>query len=156
MPWKEMYYGMSLAESPEPSIVIDRGLQLHKTLRLLVLGLGGSGYLNFMGNEFGHPEWVDFPQASNDWSHHFCRRRWDLPDDQSLRYKYFQNFDELMQALENRFKWLSSEHEFVTVCNESDKVLIFERGSLTFVVNLDPCRSFEGYQVACLRKSTLQ
>ncbi|CAE7772101.1 SBE2.2 [Symbiodinium microadriaticum] len=144
---QEMYYGMSMAECPEPSIVVDRGLALHKVLRLLVLGLGGAGYLNFMGNEFGHPEWVDFPQASNDWSHHFCRRRWDLPDDQALRYKYFQNFDELMQALENRFKWLSSEHEFVTVCNAMDKVLVFERGSLTFVVNLDPGRSFQGYKV---------
>ncbi|CAE7360721.1 SBE2.2 [Symbiodinium sp. CCMP2592] len=144
---QEMYYGMSMAECPEPSIVVDRGLALHKVLRLLVLGLGGAGYLNFMGNEFGHPEWVDFPQASNDWSHHLCRRRWDLPDDQALRYKYFQNFDELMQALENRFKWLSSEHEFVTVCNAMDKVLVFERGSLTFVVNLDPGRSFQGYKV---------
>ena len=145
---QEMYYGMSLAECPEPSIVVDRGLALHKVLRLLVLGIGGAGYLNFMGNEFGHPEWVDFPQQSNGWSHHFCRRRWDLPDDQALRYKYFQNFDELMIALENRFKWLSSEHEFVTVCNESDKVLVFERGSLTFVVNLDPGRSFQGYKAA--------
>lgn len=100
-----------------------------------------------MGNEFGHPEWVDFPRAENTWSHHFCRRRWDLADDEALRYKYFQNFDELMQALENRFKWLSSEHEFVTICNGMDKVLAFERGDLLFVVNLDPNRSFQGYQV---------
>lgn len=144
---QEMYYGMSLASCPEPSIVVDRGLALHKVLRLLVLGLGGAGYLNFMGNEFGHPEWVDFPRAENAWSHHFCRRRWDLADDEALRYKYFQNFDELMQALENRFKWLSSEHEFVTICNGMDKVLAFERGNLVFVVNLDPNISFQGYQV---------
>ena len=109
----------------------------------------GAGYLNFMGNEFGHPEWVDFPRDENGWSHHLCRRRWDLADDESLRYKYFQNFDELMQALENRFKWLRSEHEFVTICNGMDKVLAFERGDLIFVVNLDPNRSFQGYQ-ACL------
>eukprot|EP00435_Cladocopium_sp_Y103_P017907 s648_g4.t1 len=144
---QEMYYGMSLASCPEPSIVVDRGLALHKVLRLLVMGLGGAGYLNFMGNEFGHPEWVDFPRAENAWSHHFCRRRWDLADDEALRYKYFQNFDELMQALENRFKWLSSEHEFVTICNGMDKVLAFERGDLVFVVNLDPNLSFQGYQV---------
>ena len=100
-----------------------------------------------MGNEFGHPEWVDFPRAENAWSHHFCRRRWDLADDEALRYKYFQNLDELMQALENRFKWLSSEHEFVTICNGMDKVLAFERGNLVFVVNLDPNISFQGYQV---------
>ncbi|CAJ1346724.1 unnamed protein product, partial [Effrenium voratum] len=153
---QEMYFGMSHAESPQPSIAVDRGLALHKVLRLLVLGLGGAGYLNFMGNEFGHPEWVDFPRAENCWSHHFCRRRWDLADDEGLRYKYFQSFDELMHALENRFRWLSSDHEFVTTCNGMDKVLAFERGDLVFVVNLDPNRSFEGYQVGVAKDEAMR
>ncbi|CAE7789014.1 GLC3, partial [Symbiodinium necroappetens] len=71
----EMYTGMSVFTSPQPSMCVDRGLALHKMIRLLVLGLGGEGYLNFMGNEFGHPEWIDFPRPENGWSHHHCRRR---------------------------------------------------------------------------------
>ena len=89
---------MSTFTSPFPSMCVDRGLALHKMIRLIVLALGGEGYLNFMGNEFGHPEWIDFPRAENGWSHHHCRRRWDLPEDDLLRYKFFQNFEELMQA----------------------------------------------------------
>ena len=76
---------MSMAASPQASIPIDRGLALHKVIRLLTMGLGGQGYLNFMGNEFGHPEWVDFPRPENAFSYHFCRRRWDLADDEALR-----------------------------------------------------------------------
>lgn len=31
-------------------------------IRLLTFSLGSKAYLNFMGNEFGHPEWIDFPR----------------------------------------------------------------------------------------------
>merc|ERR1719330_1577840 len=129
---------MSLHTQPQPSMCVDRGLALHKMLRLLVLGLGGEGYLNFMGNEFGHPEWIDFPTEQNGWSYQHCRRRWDLADDGNLRYQLFENFDELMQACENRFKFLQPEHQFVTVKNDDDKVIAFERGELLFVFNLHP------------------
>jgi 1,4-alpha-glucan branching enzyme len=80
----QMYTHMSTLS--EPSMIIDRGLSLHKMFRLLVLGLGGEAYLTFLGNEFGHPEWVDFPRLGNDWSYQHCRRRWDLPDDDMLKY----------------------------------------------------------------------
>mmetsp|Transcript_58518 Transcript_58518/g.127101 ORF Transcript_58518/g.127101 Transcript_58518/m.127101 type:complete len:808 (-) Transcript_58518:351-2774(-) len=147
----EMYTGMSLVQSPQHSMCIDRGLALHKMIRLLVLGLGGEGYLNFMGNEFGHPEWIDFPTPANGWSHQHCRRRWDLADADHLRYKFFHAFDELMQACENRFQWLDSEktkdHQYVTVKNEGDKVIAFERGEFLFVFNLHPCQSFENYAI---------
>jgi len=116
-------------------------------IRLLVLGLGGEAYLNFIGNEFGHPEWVDFPRLENGWSHQHCRRRFDLPDDELLRYKFFQNFDELMNALENRFSWLTSEHQYVTLKDNGDKVIVFERGELLFVFNFHPTNSYEGYQL---------
>lgn len=144
-----MYTDMSIFQSPHHSMAVDRGLALHKMIRLLVLGLGGEGYLNFMGNEFGHPEWVDFPRPENGWSHHHCRRRFDLPEDDLLRYKFFQNFDELMNALENRFKWLSSWHQYVTLKHSDDKVIVFERGDLLFVFNFHPCNSYDGYQLGC-------
>jgi len=143
----EMYTGMSIFASPTPSLCVDRGLALHKMIRILVSGLGGEGYLNFMGNEFGHPEWIDFPRPENGWSHHHCRRRWDLAEDDLLRYKFFQSFDELMNACENRFNWLGSEHQFVTVKNSGDKVIVFERGELLFVFNFHPCNSYNDYGI---------
>jgi len=143
----EMYTGMSLIQSPTPSMCVDRGLALHKMIRLLVLGLGGEGYLNFMGNEFAHPEWIDFPRPENGWSHHHCRRRWDLADEDHLRYHFFQAFDELMQAAESRFPWLASEHQYVVLKNEGDKVIAFERGDLLFVMNFHPCQSFQDYPI---------
>lgn len=144
-----MYTDMSLFVHPQHTPPVDRGLALHKMIRLLVLGLGGEAYLAFMGNEFGHPEWVDFPRPENDWSHHHCRRRWDLAEDELLRYKFFQAFDEIMNACENRFVWLNSEHQFVSLKDNSDKVIVFERGALLFVFNFHPTKSFEGYQLGC-------
>lgn len=143
----EMYTGMSLLMSEQPSLVIDRGLALHKMIRLLVLGLGGEGYLNFMGNEFGHPEWIDFPRPENGWSHAHCRRRWDLADDHLLRYRFFQTFDEMMHELENRYSWMSSEHQYVTVKDDGDKLIVFERGPLLFAFNFHPYTSYEHYRV---------
>eukprot|EP00929_Paragymnodinium_shiwhaense_P058142 TRINITY_DN2911_c0_g1_i2.p1 TRINITY_DN2911_c0_g1~~TRINITY_DN2911_c0_g1_i2.p1 ORF type:complete len:816 (-),score=181.57 TRINITY_DN2911_c0_g1_i2:519-2966(-) len=143
----EMYTGMSLFQTPQPSMVVDRGLALHKMVRLLVLGLGGEGYLNFMGNEFGHPEWIDFPTDKNGGSYQHCRRRWDLADDDLLRYKFFQSFDELMQAAERRYNWLTSPHQYVTLKNQGDKVIAFERGDLLFVFNFHPCQSFPDYGI---------
>jgi 1,4-alpha-glucan branching enzyme len=81
---KEMYFCMSNTQ-PE-TLIITRGMALHKMIRLITFALGGEGYLNFMGNEFGHPEWIDFPRDGNGWSYHHCRRRWDLCDDPLLRY----------------------------------------------------------------------
>lgn len=144
-----MYTDMSIFQNPHHTMAVDRGLALHKMIRLLVQGLGGEGYLNFMGNEFGHPEWVDFPRPENGWSHHHCRRRFDLPEDDLLRYKFFQNFDELMNALENRFQFLSSGHQYVTLKHSEDKLIVFERGDLLFIFNFHPCNSYDGYQLGC-------
>jgi 1,4-alpha-glucan branching enzyme/glycosyltransferase involved in cell wall biosynthesis len=143
----EMYTGMSCLQPA--SMCVERGLALHKMIRMLVLGLGGEGYLNFIGNEFGHPEWVDFPREGNDWSYHHCRRRFDLPDMDHLRYKYFEKFDILMQQAENRFGWCSSEHQYVSVKNEMDKVIVFERGDCLFVFNFHHSNSYADYGVGC-------
>lgn len=88
--------------------VIDRGLALHKMIRLVVHSLGGEGYLNFEGNEFGHPEWMDFPREGNGNSFQHARRQFNLIDDKLLRYKYLYNFDKAMNNLETKYKWLSS------------------------------------------------
>ena len=102
----EMYTNMSVMS--QLTTVIDRGIALHKMIRLLTYGLGGEGWLNFMGNEFGHPEWLDFPRDGNKQSYHYARRQYNLADDQLLRYKFLNAFDAKMNKLEEEFKWLSS------------------------------------------------
>ncbi len=137
----EMYTAMS---KTTPSLIIDRGIALHKMIRLLTASLSGEGYLNFMGNEFGHPEWIDFPREGNGWSYHYCRRQWSLADNTSLRYHQLGDFDqEMISLLQNgslitrqaRLMWLHSD----------DKVIVFSKGNYIFVFNFDPHRSFEGY-----------
>jgi 1,4-alpha-glucan branching enzyme len=86
---------------------IDRGIALHKMIRLLTHGLGGEGWLNFTGNEFGHPEWLDFPRDGNNESYNYARRQYNLVDDNNLRYKYLNRFDEAMNKLEDTYKWLN-------------------------------------------------
>lgn len=104
---KEMYDFMSKMTPLTP--IIDRGLALHKVIRLLTHSLGGESWLNFMGNEFGHPEWLDFPRIGNNESYHHARRQWNLVDDDLLRYKFLNNFDREMNLLEEKYKWLSSQ-----------------------------------------------
>ncbi|CAK0886207.1 unnamed protein product [Prorocentrum cordatum] len=142
----EMYTHMSTM-SP-PSMVVDRGLALHKMMRLVTMGLGGEGWLCFMGNEFGHPEWVDFPTEANGWSYQHCRRRFDLAGEDHLKYKFFEAFDVLMCALENRFKFLASDQQFCSKKDDQgDKVIVFERGDLLFVFNFHPCNSYTDYRI---------
>ncbi|KAH0791248.1 1,4-alpha-glucan-branching enzyme [Histomonas meleagridis] len=143
---KEMYTHMSTL-SPQ-SLIIDRGIALHKMIRLITFGLGGEAYLTFMGNEFGHPEWIDFPREGNGNSYHHCRRRFDLPKDDLLKYKYLLNFDNDMLQLEHKYKFMSSgDNGYVTLKHEGDKVVAFERGNLLFVFNFHPTKSFEGYWI---------
>lgn len=81
-------------------------MALHKMIRLITFGLGGEGYLNFMGNEFGHPEWIDFPREGNNWSYHYCKRRWDLSENPELRYSLLNSFDRAMIGLDVKYKML--------------------------------------------------
>jgi 1,4-alpha-glucan branching enzyme len=141
---KEMYTHMSLDTS---SMIVDRGLALHKMIRLVTLGLGGEAYLNFCGNEFGHPEWVDFPREENGWSYDKCRRRYDLADAVHLKYKFFEAFDEVMQACEDRFKFVAGEHQYCSKKDDGDKVLAFERGDCLFVFNFHPTQSYTDYRI---------
>ncbi|KAK4276454.1 hypothetical protein QN277_014602 [Acacia crassicarpa] len=144
---KEMYSGMSCLTDASP--MIERGFALHKMIHFLTMALGGEGYLNFMGNEFGHPEWIDFPREGNGWSYERCRRQWNLVDTDHLRYKFMNAFDRAMNLLDDKFSFLSSTKQIVSSTNEEDKVIVFERGDLVFVFNFHPENTFEGYKVGC-------
>ncbi len=128
------------------SAVIDRGMALHKMIRLVTATLAGEGYLNFMGNEFGHPEWIDFPREGNGWSYHYCRRQWSLADDPSLRYGQLLAFDRAMIELIRKNRLLQKPRRNRWV-NQEDKVIIYSAGELVFAFNFHPERSFEGYFV---------
>lgn len=142
---KEMYWFM--ADSSPPNIIIDRGMALHKMIRLITHGLGGEGYLNFMGNEFGHPEWLDFPRHGNGNSYHYARRQWHLVDNQTLKYRYLNNFDIDMNHLEEKYKWLGAGQAYISRKHEADKVIVFERGGVVFVFNFHPTKSYTDYKI---------
>ena len=148
---KELYWNMSVWA--EETITIHRGMSLHKMIRLISFALGGEAYLNFMGNEFGHPEWVDFPRPGNGFSYHYCRRRWDLCDDKNLRYRFLHNWDCAMNHLDKVFGFLSNEHQYVTCKHEADKLIVFEKGDLLFIFNFHPFKHFEHYRIGTLWSS---
>ncbi|KAK0251346.1 1,4-alpha-glucan-branching enzyme [Friedmanniomyces endolithicus] len=141
----QMYTHMSTSSTFTP--VIERGMALHKMIRLITHGLGGEGYLNFEGNEFGHPEWLDFPREGNGNSFHYARRQFNLPDDDALRYKFLNAFDARMQWTEQKYGWLHSPQAYVSLKNESDKVIAFERAGLLWIFNFHPSSSFTDYRV---------
>ncbi len=141
---KEMYWHMM---KDDDNMIVARGIALHKMIRLVTLATINGGYLNFMGNEWGHPEWIDFPREGNGWSYKYARRQWNLVDRDDLRYIYLQNFDNAMieliggiynfQALPVRKLWEKDD----------DQVLAFMRGDYVFVFNFNPYKSFEGYGI---------
>jgi len=135
------------------SSVIDRGIALHKMIRLVTSTVAGDGYLNFMGNEFGHPEWIDFPREGNGWSYHYCRRQWSLADDPVLRYGELLEFDRAMIALLTKEKLLKKE-AYSLWTGQDDKVLIYGKGNVVFTFNFNPSQSFEGYFVPVHEEGT--
>ena len=141
---KAMYTDMSVLVPRTP--VLDRGYSLHKMLRFITMCLGGEAYLTFMGNEFGHPEWVDFPRPGNNWSYHHARRRFDLVRDPLLRYKALHLFDKRLNQFEEEFNVMSRD-SFVSLKNEGDKVIVFERGDIVFVFSFNPHQSFDNYRI---------
>jgi 1,4-alpha-glucan branching enzyme len=141
----ELYTNMSTLTELTP--VIDRGVALHKMIRLITHGLGGEGYLNFEGTEFGHPEWLDFPRAGNDNSYWYARRQFNLTEDPLLRYKFLNEFDSKMEWTEEKYGWLHSPQAYISLKNEADKVVVFERAGLLWVFNFNPTKSFTDYRV---------
>jgi len=138
----EMYGSMHVSSE---NIIIDRGIALHKMIRLATIATAGNGYLNFMGNEFGHPEWVDFPREGNNWSYHYARRQWHLRDDPDLKYHLLGDFDRAMLEIIKESKCFECSDVRLLLLRNDDKILVFERGGLFFFFNFDPVRSLEGY-----------
>ncbi len=141
---QEMYWNMS---KDRQSLVIDRGIALHKMIRLLTFSLAGEAYLNFMGNEFGHPEWIDFPREGNGYSYHYCRRQWSLADNDLLRYKGLGEFDRAMMKLDEKYGLLEDKFIEQLLVHESNKQIVYRRGPLVFVFNLHPHNSYSDWRI---------
>ena len=139
---KDMYWHMMVGDN---SGTVDRGMALHKMIRLVTAATINGGYLNFMGNEWGHPEWIDFPREGNGWSYKYARRQWSLVDRADLKYQYLNNWDNDMIHL------IGSVHNFQKLPvqklwdKDDDQVLAFKRGRLVFVFNFNPVKSFDDY-----------
>ena len=139
----DMYDHMRIGDE---NIRVDRGLALHKMIRLVTLATAGAGYLNFMGNEFGHPEWIDFPRQGNNWSYKHARRQWYLLDNPDLKYRFLAEFDRDMIANAKKFKILETPGPHLLYEHSDNKLLVFERAGLVFAANFHPDRSYSDYR----------
>ncbi len=124
---------------------VHRGIALHKMIRLVTCSTINGGYLNFMGNEFGHPEWIDFPREGNGWSCKYARRQWNLVDNKELCYHYLGDFDRDMLSVVKSLPDIRKFPVQEVWHNDGDQVLAYARGPLVFVFNFSPTRSYEGY-----------
>jgi 1,4-alpha-glucan branching enzyme len=140
----EIYTGMNKGTH---SFSIDRGIALHKMIRLITFATANSGYLNFMGNEFGHPEWIDFPREGNNWSYQHARRQWSLADNNDLKYGWLGEFDKKMISLEKEYNIIQGSTSNKIYESPNDKIIAFTRGDLLFVFNFHPSNSFTGYGI---------
>jgi len=142
---KEMYFNMQINDS---NVVVDRGIALHKMIRFMTIATSGGGYLNFMGNEFGHPEWIDFPREGNNWSYKHTVRQWSLVDREDLKYKYLNNFEKGAIELIKSKKILEIKELFVQHDSETDNVIAFSRSNLIFIFNFHPTQSYTDYGIS--------
>ena len=127
--------------------IIDRTIALHKMIRLFTLAGGGEAYLNFMGNEFGHPEWIDFPREGNGWSFHYCRRQWSLRDNGFLKYQWLGDFDQDMVALTKKHRMFTQRMGDLRLANDKDQIIAFSRKGLLFAFNFNPSQSFASVKI---------
>jgi 1,4-alpha-glucan branching enzyme len=134
-------------EQADGNLTIERGMSLHKMIRLLTLSTAGHGYLNFMGNEFGHPEWIDFPREENGWSYRYARRQWHLADAHHLKYRMLARFDRDMIRLAKQFRLLAEGDPSLICEHNDDKVIAFVRAGLIFVFNFHPSTSYTDYSI---------
>ena len=129
------------------NLVIDRAIALHKLIRLFTLAGGGEGYLNFMGNEFGHPEWIDFPREGNGWSFHYCRRQWSLKNNGMLKYQWLNDFDEDMVKLTKENDMFAQRMGDLRLMKAPEQTLVFSRNGLLFAFNFHPSYSLQNVLV---------
>ena len=138
---KEMYFSM---DKGKQNLTVERGVALHKMIRLVTAATAGNGYLNFMGNEFGHPEWIDFPREGNGWSYAHARRLWSIADDDKLLYKGLEAFDcEMVRFIRNNR--LLTDAPVLLTADEEKKILVFLRKNCIFALNFNPTGSFGDY-----------
>ncbi|MDD4108127.1 MAG: alpha amylase C-terminal domain-containing protein [Prolixibacteraceae bacterium] len=141
---KEMYFSM---RKDQPNLIVDRGIALHKMIRLITATTAGGAYLNFMGNEFGHPEWIDFPREGNGWSYKHCRRIWSIAGDRELKFHWLSDFDrEMVDLIKNNNLLAIPSVDFIFE-NKDNQILAFHRGVFLFVFNFNPVQSFTNYGI---------
>ena len=141
---KEMYFSM---RKDQPNLTVERGIALHKMIRLATLSCAGGAYLNFMGNEFGHPEWIDFPREGNNWSYAHARRLWSLEDNKDLKYCWLSDFDRKMITLIKKEKIIVIPEVNWVYDHKENQILAFVRGDFLFVFNFNPTQSFADYGI---------
>ena len=141
---KEMYWHMMVGDT---NAAVARGMALHKMIRLVTLATINGGYLNFMGNEFGHPEWIDFPREGNGWSYAYARRQWSLADNGLLRYAQLGEFDRAMIALVKKYGILRDGYPYNLQMDTQNQTMAFSHGDLLFVFNWHPSASIPNYEV---------
>jgi len=139
----DMYDHMHVDEDTH---TVTRGMALHKMIRLITLATAGNGYLNFMGNEFGHPEWIDFPREGNNWSYRYARRQWHLVDDENLKYRFLARFDRDMLSLSLDYNLLGAQEIHLVYEHSDNKIIIFERAGLLFIFNFHSEHSYSDYR----------
>jgi 1,4-alpha-glucan branching enzyme len=150
---KEMYTHMSITTE---SLIIDRGIALHKLIRLFTLSVGGEGWLNFIGNEFGHPEWVDFPREGNDWSYKYARRQWNLQENTELRYQHLYKYGAELVKMANENDIVSALPAKQLNMDENNHTMIYERNNLIFAINFHPNNSVPDYRFRVPSKGKYQ
>jgi len=131
----------------QPNLTVDRGIALHKMIRLITASCAGGSYLNFMGNEFGHPEWIDFPREGNNWSYKHARRLWSIADNNELKYQWLKDFDREMIQLIRANNLLNTPEVYKIWENKADQVLVYKRGNYLFIFNFNPTQSFADYGI---------
>lgn len=141
---KEMYFSM---RKDQPNLAVERGIALHKMIRLATLSCAGGAYLNFMGNEFGHPEWIDFPREGNNWSYTHARRQWSLEDNKDLKYCWLSDFDREMITLVRKSKLIDIPEVNWVYDHKEDQILVYSRGKYLFVFNFNPNQSCVDYGI---------
>jgi 1,4-alpha-glucan branching enzyme len=139
----EIYFKMN---KNDESLVIDRGIALHKMIRLITISSGGQAYLNFMGNEFGHPDWIDFPREGNNWSFHHARRQWSLIENPDLKFRYLAMFDHDMLSMVKQFNLFDVGYGDLLNMDGDNQTMIFSRAGLIFVFNFHVTNSVPDYR----------
>lgn len=150
---KEMYWHM---DKNSQNLIIERGIALHKMIRFITISLGSEGYLNFMGNEFGHPEWIDFPREGNGWSFKHCRRLWSLPDNPALRYEYLNHFDSAMVHFMSEEGLMGGGVPQSLWLDQQKMIIAYRKKDCVFIFNFHPNNSYAEFELPIHEKGSFQ